>query len=123
MGSGCESGSAPPKLSLRPGPEDYFRHLAEYRAASYSIWHHTEPISTFIGSDLSRFDAIYRIEDLAELEEDLSRRTGKRISMPREQTAGRKVALDELSGAAREAVLAHTRADYDLLRDFYAPPG
>lgn len=111
-----------PGLRLYPNPGAFFRDLARYQEISYSIWHHTVSVSTFIGTDLSRFDAIYRVDDLPELEAELSRRTGHAIALPREQTAGRKITLEMLPRPVRRAVLEHTRADYDLLRRYYTPP-
>ncbi|MEJ2622688.1 MAG: sulfotransferase family 2 domain-containing protein, partial [Candidatus Thiodiazotropha sp.] len=79
------------ELSLRPKYDDYFINLKKYQELSYSIWHHTTSVSTFIGSDLSRLSRIYRIEDIPNLENELTVRTGMQVALPREQTSGIKV--------------------------------
>jgi len=109
-------------LSLYPDQDSFYCNLDRYQRLSYSIWHHTAPISTFIGTDLSRFDAIYRVEDLPALQAELGRRTGRPIALPREQTEGAKITLDMLSARARDAVLSQTDPDYALLKDYYGPP-
>lgn len=111
-----------PGLSLYPDRDSFYCKLQCYQTLSFSIWHHTAPISTFIGDNLDRFDAIYRIEDIPLLEAQLSNHTGRRITLPREQTAGEKIKLDMLSDAARASVLSYTEPDYELLKDYYQTP-
>ncbi|SEW32084.1 Sulfotransferase family protein [Aliiroseovarius sediminilitoris] len=111
-----------PGLSLYPDRDSFFCKLERYQTLSYSIWHHTAPISTFIGNDLDRFDAIFRLEDIPLLEEQLSSLVGRRIILPREQTEGEKVEFDMLSPTAQAAILSHTRTDYELLKDYYQAP-
>ena len=111
-----------PFLKLRPTASEFYENLAAYQRVSHSIWHHTVSVSQFIGSDLSFFDAVYRIKDIPALQQELSRRTGRSITLTREQTAGPKIKLDMLSPEARASVLMHTRADYELLNGYFQPP-
>jgi len=110
------------KLSHYPTPAEFYRHLNAYQTISYSILHHTAPITRFIGSDLSRFDAIFPVEDLGRLEHELSERTRRSIVLPRVQTGDQKLTMDMLPRDARQAVLDHTADDYDLLQDWYTRP-
>jgi hypothetical protein len=111
-----------PFLNLHPSANEFYENLAFYQSICYSIWHHTVSVSQFLGSDLTFFDAIYKIKDIPELAQELSRRTGRTINLPHEQTEGQKVTLGMLSPKARANVLAYTRPDYELLRDFFQPP-
>lgn len=111
-----------PFANRHPSPDAFYENLERYQTISYSIWHHTVSVRQFIGTDLSVFDRIYRIADIPALEMELAQRTGQRITLPREQTAGRKLTLDMLSRKARARVLAYTRPDYELLGDYFAPP-
>ncbi|MCF2906664.1 sulfotransferase family protein [Octadecabacter sp. CECT 8868] len=111
-----------PGLRVMPSPDAYFCNLRRYQDLSYSIWHHTAPISVFIGSDLGFFDELYRISDIQKLEAELSARTAQTIVLPREQMAGRKIVFEDLSNKAQEAVLAHTAKDYQLLSEYFDPP-
>lgn len=114
---------AHPRRSLLPSATDFYGHLETYQKISYSIWHHTASISNFIGSDLSVFDAVYRLEsDIPLLEAELSRRARRPIRVGREQTEGVKIRFDDLPRKVRAKVVAYTSDDYSLLHSFYEPP-
>jgi len=110
------------KLPDYPTPTEFYCHLTDYQALSYSILHHTASITRFIGSDLSRFDAIFPVDDLGRLERELSERTGRAIVLPRVQTGDQKLTMDMLPREARRAVLDYTADDYDLLQDWFPRP-
>lgn len=111
-----------PWVRRYPSANSFYSRLSGYQALSYSIWHHTCSIRNFIGDDLSVFDRVYRVEDLAELEADLSEMAGRAIHLPHEQTGGMKLRMEDLSPRARAAVLASTAEDYALLKGLYTPP-
>lgn len=111
-----------PRFTSRPTANRYVGDLGYFQKVSYSIWHHTTSVATFIGTDLTRFHEVYRLEELHGLETRLRALTGKDIRFPREQTSGPKLRLEDLSSAAREALRRHTAFDYDLLRDYYRSP-
>lgn len=105
-------------LSLYPKAQDYFDNLERYQKFSYSIWHHTTSLRTFVGGDPSRLDAIYRVEDLSVLEAELSRRTRQKIKLPRVQTEGERITLDMLPAQTQSKILDYTSRDYCFLSRF-----
>jgi hypothetical protein len=109
-------------LDPMPSIDAFLVDLERYRAVSRDIGYHTAPISAFIGTDLSRFDALFRIEDTAPLIAALSRRLGGPVVLDRVQTSLHAHSFDALSDAARRAALTYSRADYDLLEDYYEMP-
>lgn len=109
-------------LPRTPAPDDFFPRLWRYMAASGALRHHFQPVASYTGTDLSKYDAVYPIERLADLERDLSERTGQSVKFPRLQAFGPKLRFSDLSEAAAKAVLYHARRDYELLSDFYLPP-
>lgn len=111
-----------PGLRLYPGVENYFRNITRYQKVCYSVWHHTTSVKNFVGDDLNRLDAVFRVEDIPALEAELTQRTGTPISLPREQTSDVKLRLTDLSPAAQAIVREETDADYDFLSDYYARP-
>ena len=114
---------AHPRRSLFPSAADFYSHLETYQKVSYSIWHHTASISNFIGTDLSVFDAVYRLEsDIPLLEAELSRRAHRPIRLGREQTEGVKIGFHDLPSKVRAKLLRYTSDDYSLLEFFYDPP-
>lgn len=111
-----------PWLRSYPSFDRFYGQLEQYQSLSFTIWHHTCSIRHFIGEDLSVFDRVYKVEELGQLEADLSEMAGREIRLPREQTGGMKLRLEDLSPKARAAVLEHTAPDYALLRGLYTPP-
>lgn len=109
-------------LSLRPGLDEYCLNLRDYRQSFQVIRHHTHDHAHFMGPDLDMFDRIYRIEDLSELEADLTDRLGREVRLPKENSSSRKATPDMLSDAAFAALLDYTASDYAYLSDFYRPP-
>lgn len=109
-------------LPRAPKADDFFPRLRRYMFASGALRHHFQPLSNYIGPDLSKYDAVYPIERLADLERDLSERLGQPIEFPRLQTTGPKLRFADVSRRAARALLEHSRRDYELLADYYAPP-
>ena len=71
---------------------------------------------------LAKFDAVFPIEDIARLENELSVRTSRTVSIPRMQTGGPKTSFASLSSAAKTVVLEYTKDDYEFLKKYYSPP-
>lgn len=109
-------------LPPRPSLDRFIKDLDRYRKYSRNIEHHTDSIKTFVGSDLSRLDAVYPIEQLAELTAELSRRIGQTVSMPHKETGGPKFTLADLNDQSYRKLVAFTAPEYELLKDFYPPP-
>lgn len=108
-------------LSLQPDLEEFCIRLPRYRKLSRAVRHHTRPYQEFVGSDLSRLDAVYAIENLGDLASDLSDRTGRKIEFPRLQTGGPKIGIDALTPAALLALNKFARPDYLLMNGMYQP--
>lgn len=109
-------------LPMDPDPDTFFTRLGRYRLQSGSIRSHVRPMARFLGGDLSRFDRVYRIEEMDLLAADLAARTGRQLGFPRTQAAGRKLRLEEISDAALAALLRDTQEDYAFLDGLYTPP-
>jgi hypothetical protein len=109
-------------LPLDPDPDVFFTRLGRYRLQSGWIRHHVNLCSYYIGTDLSRFDAVYPIEKLDDFARELSRRTGTEVVFPRLQTGGPKITADMLSPRAYGALLDYLDSDYGLLADYYNRP-
>ena len=112
-------------LDLEPDPDTFVCQIERYRKNNTSIRHHTDPMVAFLGKDLSKLDAVYRFEDLDQLAQDLSARTGTEITFPRYQTntaTHRKTRVEDLSDAAFAALMDFTEVDYQLLVHLYDRP-
>lgn len=108
-------------LGPKPDPDTFFLNLGKYMAVNDRIRRHLLPQSRYLGDDLSRFDAIYRINELDRLAADLSERLGRPVVFGRHQAGGPKIKFEELSRAAAEALTQHFASDYKLLSDYFEP--
>lgn len=109
-------------VPLDPDPDTFFLRLGRYKLQSGRIRHHVHRATRFIGTDLSRFDAVYPMERLDDFAAELSRRTGQEVGFPRLQTGGPKMSFDMLSPRARRALVDYLAPDYAVLADHYSPP-
>lgn len=102
-----------------PGPDEFFLNLRTYAALSKRLRRHVRPQAAYLGHDLSFFDAVYKIEELDRLADDLSARLGVSVEFDRLQTGGPKIPPSELSQPAFDALDRHIAPDFDLIRDHY----
>lgn len=78
---------------------------------------HLMPQFVFLGTDLSYFHKVFRIEDIADLNDYLSRRSGLKIDLPWENQSSK---LEQaLSGESSEKIRKIYQADYELLQKYY----
>ena len=79
---------------------------------------HLMPQSAFLGTDLSYFDRVFKIEDTAELCRYLSERSGLKIDLPWENRSGSNA--PRLSKNSMRKLGKIYEGDYALLHNFYA---
>lgn len=108
-------------VSFDPSIEEFVENLAAYRLASGMIRHHTDPMTYFLGHDLSLFDKVYRIEELSAFIDDLKARTGKDFRLPTLQSGGPKIPVATLPASTLRSIYQFCAGDYALLRDYYSP--
>lgn len=111
-------------LPLRPTLDEFVLRLDAYQAGFRVIEEHTRPAGYYLGPDLSVHAAIYRIEELAKLEEALSARLGQRIEFPKVNVSnkGLKPTVDDLSDVAFQALMDRLAPEYELLAAYYPRP-
>lgn len=111
-----------PYATLEPVPsaDAFFCDLPRYRDHVPSIRHHTDPFAQFLGPDLRGYDAVFQVEQAAEMQTTLSERLGRPFVLENEQRSGARLQFDDLSSAAQAQILTHTQPDFDLLAPFYS---
>jgi hypothetical protein len=103
-----------------PGLGQFIDHMKVYFLIN-PIFHHFRPISDFLGDKrLGCFTHVYKMENLNDLEKDLSMLTGKEIVFDHRQTGGKKYSLRDLSKIQIEKLIKFYQMDYDLLEGFYS---
>lgn len=111
-------------LPLKPTLDDFVLRLDAYQAGFYVIEEHTRPAAYYLGPDLSAHDAIYRIEDLDEMQAALSARLGRRFDLPRVNASHNRLkpTVDDLSDEAFNALMEQLAPEYELLAAYYPRP-
>lgn len=104
-----------------PNANFFFENIETYRKINPSVRHHTDPYEVFLGSDLSRIDHVFKIEDVAEIQAFISDRLGQDLVLEQRQKSRNKPKAESLSDAARTALMNFVKPDYELLRDYYQP--
>lgn len=112
------------KLSMRPSLDEFLLNLHSYRRANAPVRTHTLPVHYYLGTDLSWFDELYVIKDLARLQDDISARTNKKFNIPaaNQSQSEFKVTLSDASPKAVDALMEYLDPEYDLLADHYSRP-
>lgn len=109
-------------LSVDPDPDFFFQNLADYSRKSSVIKHHALPVKLFIGPKPLLYDRIFTINQLGDLETVLSERVGQTVKIPRFNSSGRKINIDDLQPQTREIIAETLAPDYDHLSDYFENP-
>jgi hypothetical protein len=118
--SQANAGAALAGRDLAPDPDlgMFIDRLDDYRAASVSIRHHTNPLVTFLGRDPGYFAGLYRIEQIDTLIRALSDRLGRDLVAGRLQTGGPKLDVGLLTAAQLAQLRARYAEDYRVYGDW-----
>jgi hypothetical protein len=108
-------------LAADPPFELFMERFDEYRVASWSIAHHTNPAAYFLGPDLGFYDKIYKFSELAQLHADVSALTGTQYALPHEQKMGAAVTLPGPKHKSWRKLREFYAGDYALMRGYYQP--
>ncbi len=107
-------------IEEHPSLDAFLLNIDAYRRHFKSIRHHTDLHQVFLGPDLSAFDQIYRIEEMEDLRQELSRRVGRNVKFPQANTSTTKA--EPATQAARDALMDYVASDYAYLSRFYPLP-
>jgi hypothetical protein len=103
-----------------PALSDFALALPHFLNMALPISHHMSPQKAVLGDNLNKYSKIYKIEELSDLQAELSRRAGTAIPFGREQTGGPKISLTDLSSDAFEYLLDFFEQDYELFTGLYS---
>jgi hypothetical protein len=109
-------------LSREPDPDFFFQNLDAYRHASSSVKHHAMAAWLFLGPDLTRYDAIYRTEDMQGLAKDLSVRTGRPVTLRRRNRSAVRLRLDDLQDQTIDAIRPFLDREYAYFGPLFRNP-
>lgn len=109
-------------LTLTPTVDSFLSRIERYREFSKSIRKHTDPVYNYLNTDLSRFDAVYQVNELPQLASDISTHTGLKFEIPHLQTGGHKINVNSLCKQSYSKLMEYTASEYDFLQNYYKPP-
>lgn len=96
-------------VTEQPSFPTFVENLEAYREFSPDLEGHTDPMSKFLGTDVSFYDRIYDVSELDTLQADLTQRCGMPVTIPHLQTRGQGKKVEGLNARLEQK-----------LRDFYA---
>lgn len=108
------------KLSDTPDLNTFVLNLKIYRKANKSIEHHSRPQSAFLGDTLCYLDSVFRIEDLAGLQQFL-KQFSPGLTFLKRKSGGTKVEISDLTPKALRVAHRFYKKDYQLLKKYYTP--
>jgi hypothetical protein len=105
-------------IVLDPSLQDFIKYFHEYYTI-ITIKHHTRPMVDFKIDDLSAFTHVYKMEDLASLESDISNRYKRKFTLPKLQTGGIKYKVSDLTKEELDFLFDFYKEDYELMSQYY----
>ncbi|SNS87821.1 sulfotransferase family 2 domain-containing protein [Tropicimonas sediminicola] len=72
-------------LTTTPTIQEFVRDLPAYQESSYTLLHHSRPLSYFLGRDPAFFDKIFPLRELSTLVEYVADMVGEAPSLPHTQ--------------------------------------
>ncbi len=106
-------------LPTSPDFGEYLDNYEGYQIHSRSVRVHNKRYAWHLGDRVSSYDHIFKIEDMAELENWLSARENRPIQLPYSNRSKRNKNRVELTAAQKKKLTALTAPDYAWLGDRY----
>lgn len=109
-------------LPLDPDPDFFFQNLREYMVRASVVKHHALPVRLFVGPKPLRYDRVFTVAQMGDLEAALRERSGTAVKIPRFNSSHKKFGLDDLSPKTHAALAEILRPEYDHLSDYFDDP-
>jgi hypothetical protein len=109
-------------LNPRPSLDDFCKNLIAYRQHP-GVRAHRNLIAEYTGPSVASYEAVYQIENMERLEQDIRERTGHDLILPHsKRSESLNNGFETLSDAAKAAILGYVQPEYDMLDGRYTPP-
>ncbi|MCB1349753.1 MAG: sulfotransferase family 2 domain-containing protein [Paracoccaceae bacterium] len=108
------------RLGLPEAPDltTFALNLATYCRLNADTDHHFAPLTRYLGTKPGRFARVFRLSELDQFVGYVAQH-GVHLTLPHEQSAGPPVGVDDLTDAARAALMAFYREDYEIWGDYF----
>ena len=101
-------------LAPDPGFDEYLDYFDKYKQASGDIYHHTLPLSFFMGRDVGYYDRLYTMRQMDAFCADVSETCEKPFKVGRHQASVEKISVSDISTAQVAKIRAMYEDDYRI---------
>ncbi|MBL4790772.1 MAG: sulfotransferase family 2 domain-containing protein [Kordiimonadaceae bacterium] len=106
-------------LSTKPSYDEFLDRFMAYRRVFITVRHHTEPATSYAGSDAGLFDKIGSVRKLAEVTEYLSDLTGVSLPLVHDMQTKRSKTKPEGFSAAEQSLQKFYARDYSVFGEWF----
>lgn len=112
------------ELTATPNPDEFFLNISAYMKLASVIKHHALPTWLFTGKAPveGKYDHVFKIEEIPELEIYLSEVVGDQVSLPRFNKSSQKLTFDTLEPKTQDHLAVFLADEYEYLKGFYENP-
>ncbi len=108
-------------LGLNPSPdiEEFVLNLRKYALINDRVYRHVIPQVKYVGKDANYYDAIYKIQDIPRLADDLSQMLGLELSTRKNNSSKKNKTVSDLSNEAIELAKEYYSEDFNILGQYF----
>jgi len=105
-----------------PDPDFFFQNIQSYIELASVIKHHAMPARLFIGRKPLKYDRVFTVGQIPELEGELRRISGLPVSVPRSNVSKVKLEFSSLSPETQSFLAKFLQDEYSHLSDYFKNP-
>ena len=108
------------RLDTLPGFEQFIQNLQQYQSASSFLWHHTLPLTDWLGSDARYWDKVYGFNELPQFFEDMNARMETKIVPQHRQKSYPHMRHDKVQPSTETRIAEIFASDLEIYGPFMA---
>lgn len=109
-------------VQANPTRNQFMNNIEKYRVLSAPIWHHTNPFTYFLGSDMRYFTDVVKMSGLEKLAANIRALTGQSFDISHHNQGDGAGGNLTMGPKARKSLLTYCAGDYALLKDHFPIP-
>jgi len=120
-GKGLKKPLAEAGLPTDPDPTTFCKNIQQYSDICPVIHSHIKPYRCFLGSDISAFERLFKIEEISEMAEMMSAKLDRKVSVKKtnESRSIEKTKSVAFSDENRKCLRDFCEKDYQFLSEYY----
>jgi hypothetical protein len=105
-----------------PDPDFFFQNIEDYKRLASVVKHHALPVRLFIGSKPMKYDRIFTVAQIPELEGELGMICKAPVNVPRINASKEKLDFSTLTGKTQAFLAEFLQEEYDHLKGYFENP-